>query len=834
MNGTETRKPLRQNSRCKPTIMKKIFTLIVLFMAAFAANAQNAVRIAGAVKDNEGKPAAAVTVSLLRAKDSSLAKLAVSDKNGQYEFVNIKEGKYLVAYSSVGFTKTYSKVFDASSNVDLPAVSLATSSTDMKTVTVVSRKPIVEMKMDKMVVNVDASPTNAGNTAMDVLEKSPGITVDKDGIISMKGKQGVIVMVDGKPTYLGGQDLANYLKNLPANQLDQIELMTQPSAKYDAAGNSGVINLRTKKSTAKGFNGSVNLSYIQAVYPKSPNSFNFNYRQGKVNIFSSLSYSYWQGFNDLGITRKFHDGLHNVDTTFTQTSNIRFKSNNYSARLGLDYTIDKKTSVGFMVNGTYNPRENTNYTATNITDENNHITGINEATTKAKQDWKNFGANVNFRKTLKKQGQELGFDADYVMYSSTTDQTLDNYSYNSAKQPLGDPYLLRGVLPQDIKIYSAKVDYAQPVGKSAKLETGAKSSYVKTDNNAPYESYNAATGTWAPDVRADHFAYEENINAAYANYSGEAKKWSYQMGLRMEHTHSIGNSIKLASKVARDYVQLFPSAFLSYKHNDNNTFGLSYSRRLERPNYEDMNPFQRILDKYTYQQGNPYLTPEFTHNIEFSHNYKSALNTVVNYTYTTDIINDLLKQNDATKQTFQTKENIATRRSIGLAVSYNAAVTSWWTTSVFTNVYNNYFKGIVNNKPLDVSITSFMGNMSQQFRFAKTWNAEINGFYRTQTQEGGLIVAEPMGVISFGFGKQIFKSKGTIKLSLNDPFYIQKFHGHTKFDNINADITSKWDNRRVGLSFSYRFSKGQAAQQKKRATSAQDEQNRAGGGGGQQ
>jgi hypothetical protein len=808
--------------------MRPFYTLVLIAFASFA-HAQSAARIFGTVKDGDGKAINSVTVSLLRSKDSSLVKLAVSDKAGTYEFANIKPGKYFISATSVGYAKSFSSFFDVNEiAVEVPGISLSQKATGLAEVSVQVRRPLVETKIDKMVVNVDASPTNAGNSALDVLEKSPGITVDKDGNISLKGKQGVIVLMDGKQTYLGGQDLANLLRNLPSNQLDQIEIMTQPSAKYDASGNSGIINLRTKKNTLRGFNGSVNLSYIQARYPKSPNSFNFNYRKGKVNVFSNLSYSNWQGFNQITINRNLPGG-----TARNQETYMKFAMDNFSARVGLDYSVNKKTSVGFNLNGTYNPRKNWGTTISKHLDDKKEMLDYNVANSSSKDPWTNFGGNLNFRRTFKKPGQEVTADLDYVSYSSKSDQFSNNYQYNPADSLTKQPYLLRGILPQDIFIYTGKIDYATPLGKDGKFEAGLKSSFVKTDNNAPYQYFDTlgVSNTWLKDARSDHFIYNENVNAAYINYSRQIKKFGLQLGLRVEDTHSEGNSVENNTRVTKDYIQPFPTAYFSYKKDEKNSFGLSYGRRLDRPNYQDLNPFQRILDQYTYQQGNPYLTPQFTHNIELSHNYKGKLNTTLNYTYTNDIINDILKQKGDT--TYQVKENIATRRSLGVALSYNAPLTKWWMTSFYFNGFNNHFEGFVNGLPLSVDVTSMMANMSQRFTFPKGWGAEVSGFYRSKSQEGGLIVAEPMGVLNFGASKTVLKNKGTLKLNVSDPFYLQKFHGYTKFGPIDADIKSQWDNRRVGLSFSYRFSKGQNVQQRRRAAASQDEQNRVGGGGQQ-
>lgn len=818
--------------------MRRIYLLIVLcIVSGLSLNAQTA-KIRGLVKDENGKAVSAATITLLKGSDSSLVKMTVSEQAGAYEFSDIKEGNYLVAASSVGFAKGYASkfFFNGSEAVEIPAIQLVTNNKDMTGVVVQASRPLVENKIDKMVVNVDASPTNAGATAMEVLEKSPGISVDRDGNISLKGKQGIIVLMDGKQTYLSGADLANLLRNMPASQLDQIEIMTQPSAKFDASGNSGIINLRTKKSLQRGFNGSVNLSYVQGRYAKSPNSFSFNYRAGRLNLFSNLSYSYWTGFNDQTLLRTFRNNANEVTSVFDQVAKQKNTSHNYSARIGLDYTIDKKTTIGFLVNGIYNPRIWVNRGRANILDNKGTLDSFNTVFSENRDQWKNFGGNLNFRRVLSGKGSELTADLDFIRYDSRSKQVSDNYNYDAGGVLQNDPFWLRGNQPSKINIYSGKGDYVLALDNDAKVEAGVKSSYVSTDNDAQYTMYDKPNDKWVTDyTRSNRFLYKENINAAYINYSRQLKKWGVQAGLRAENTIAkgaqFGNGVQKDTSFKKNYTQFFPTAYVSYVLSEKNQFTLSYGRRIERPNYQDMNPFQYFLDQYTYRQGNPNLTPQFTHNIELSHNYNRALNTTINYTSTTDILNDILKQNDATKVTFQTKENVASRKVIGISVSYNKAVTKWWTTSVFVNVNNNHYKGLVNNRMLDVSMATFMANTSQQFKFAKTWGAEVSGFYRSTAQETGLFIIRPMGVFSFGLSKQVLKNKGSLKLNVIDPFYIQAAKVDIKFGNIDAYVFNKWDNRRVGLTFSYRFSKGQNVQAQRRKTgSSQEEQNRVGQG----
>ena len=818
--------------------MKKVFTLLLLLFVvtlqqAAAQNKQG--RISGVVKDAGGKTIEAATVSLLRAQDTGLVKVAVSNKNGEFEFDRLATGKYKVLVSAVGFAKASSEtveVTDLVPMVNLTDFELSVAGKSLTEVTVTARRPMVETKIDKTVVNVDAFITNAGGTALDVLEKSPGITVDRDGNVSLKGKSGVIILVDGKQTFLGGQDLANYLRNMPSNQLDQIEIMSQPSAKFDASGNSGVINIKTKKNKQAGFNGTINLTFIQGVYPKSPNSISFNYRKNKVNLFAGYNYSYWEGFSDLSLVRKFRDNsTKDLTAVFDQLSNNRFKGVNHNMRIGMDYSPNKKTTIGFAVNGTYNPRRFGANSRSDIYDGIGHLDSTNVAVSNSKDPWKNLGVNVNFRRILDTSGKEITADIDYLVYNSRSRQVSDNFTFHQPGNELTDSFFLRGYLPSDIAILSARVDYIHPLKKGAKFEAGIKSSYVQTDNDAQYTVFNNETAVWEKDLtRSNHFLYDENINAAYVNYSRQLKKWGVQTGLRLEHTSSSGKQITDAAPVKRDYAQLFPTMYISYAANKNNNFGLSYGRRIERPNYRDMNPFQFFLDQYTYQKGNPFLTPQFSHNIELSHNLKGRLTTTLNFSQTTDIINDILKQNNETKVTYLTKENIARRRNVGIAVSYNAPVTKWWTTSVFANVFNNHFEGFVNNRSLDANITSGMANMNNQFKFGKGWGGEVSGFYRMRMQDGGLMVANPMGVISFGASKQVLKTKGTLRLSVVDPFYIQKFNGLTKFGEIDTEIHSEWDNRRVSLNFTYRFGKLQNNTPRRRTGSAQEEQNRVGGG----
>lgn len=819
--------------------MKKIVAMLtVLGVSAFSfvGHAQgNAGKVSGVVASAQ-KAVEAASVGVLRAKDSSVVKLAVSDKAGHFEMEKIADGKYLVVVQASGFAKYYSEAFTigaGQSEYTVKPISLQVVTKDLQGVTVVSKKPLVEQKVDRTIINVDASPSNAGTSVLEVLEKSPGISVDKDGNISLKGKQGVMIMMDGKPTYLSGQDLSNMLKSMSSSNLDVIEIMTNPPAKFDASGNSGVINIKTKKTKTMGYNGSLTLGYGQGVYPKTNNSTNLNYRNGKFNFFGNASYNYNENFQQINLMRIFRDqSTGTILSKFDQNSFSYRHSTGWNYKAGFDYFMDKKTTLGIVVNGNDNKSDEATDNITLIKDKNGALTTRTLVDNDATYKFKNIGVNLNVRHVFDSTDKELTMDIDYVNYTTGANQLLGNRFFDNNGNKQSNDEILRGDLPAGINIYSAKADYSQTLKGKVKFEAGAKTSFVETDNNAQYENWNIPTGTFVADAnRSNHFLYKENINAAYLNFSKQLTKvWSAQLGLRAENTNVKGNQLTTNIRFDRSYTQLFPTAYIGFTPNDKNQFAISYGRRIDRPNYQDLNPFFHFLDKYTYEQGNPYLNPQFSHNFEINHTYKSVLTTSINYSTTKDIIQDVLEQIDSTNSSFIKKSNIASRQNIGLSVNYGAPLTKWWRVNAFANVFYSKFSGIVNNGYISVDGTSYSTNISNQFTFKNGWGGEVSGFYRSGSVQG-VLVANPMGAMNIVITKNIMKNKGNIKLGVRDVLFTQKFSGYSKYQNVDVTINQYRDSRVAQLTFTYRFSKGKTAAQRKRG-GANDEQNRVGGGGG--
>lgn len=808
------------------------FLLSGLFYAQISFSQQPVVlKTTGKVVDNQ-KPVEAAAVSLLRAKDSSVIKIAATLKDGSFEVLTQQPGKFLLSVQAVGFNKYFSQpfeLFEKQNIISLPIIQLKQVVKELDNVTVATKKPLIEQKIDRTVLNVEASISNIGTSALDVLEKSPGVTIDKDGNISLKGKAGVQIFIDGKPAYVSGQDLTNMLKNMQSSQLDQIEIMTNPPAKYDAAGNAGIINIKTKKTKAFGFNGSASVNYSQGFYGRGGENLNLNYRENKYNFFGNLNHNYRKNYQDLFIDRKFIDATSkNVLSIFNQTNRLFNSGESYRGKVGMDWYTSPKTTIGFVINAATDPGDFISNGDINISDPNNVLQSKTMAKSINSLQSKNFSTNINFRRVIDSTGKELTADLDYIYYNAASNETVTNSYFDNSGNTILRPDTLLGMLPQTVTIYSAKVDYTMPLQKGARFDAGIKASYVKTDANASYDSIK--NGSTVHDYnRSNHFIYEENINAAYVNFSKPiSKKFSAQVGLRLEQTIAKGNQITTNIQFNRDYVQLFPTAYFQYALNDKNTFVLNYGRRIRRPDYQSLNPFVEFLDRYTYQQGNPDLQPQFSHNIELSHTYKNFLTTTLNYTNTTYIIQEVLEQNTAKNETYVKQANIAQQRQFGIAVNAATQFKKWWTSNFYVNVYNNQFSGIINNSYEVISATTAVFNVNEQFKFNKGWGAELSGFYRTESVEG-VFTIKPLGQMNMGVSKQLLKNKASIRLAVADILYTQKASGYNKLGTIDAAFHQQRDSRQVSIAFTYRFNKtkGKIANIQKRKTGgADDEQSR--------
>ena len=809
--------------------MNQLLNLLTAMSISIVSIAQTPGKVTGFIKVSNQQIINAATISLLNGKDSTLIKATVSDKNGNFLFENIKQGlTYLVSASLIGYKMVYSKPFTLSSNqlsVATEVLQLIPIDKDLKEVTINSKKPFIERKLDKTVVNVDASVTNAGITVMDVLEKSPGVTVDKDGNISLKGKQGVMIMIDGKPSYLGGAELANLLRSMSSANLDQIEIMTNPSAKYDAAGNSGIINIKTKKSKQKGFNGNLSLGYGQGVYAKTNNSLNLNYRNGKFNMFSTLSVNRRNNFQQLDIKRIYKNPDQSVTAIFDQNARMMHRNGNNNVKAGVDYYASKKTTVGVVFTGFVNPENQTGLNTSYLKNNMEMVDSIAVSSSAEDGSWKNKGVNFNLRRQFDSTGKEFTMDADYVNYNASKNQPFSNITY-LPNGTISNSNKLVGELPSVINIYSAKADYTHPLKNGLKIETGVKTSFVNTDNTAGY--FNIINDVKQPDYeKTNRFRYKENINAAYLNASKEIKKWGFQAGLRLENTDysgdQFGNPQRADSFFKKSYMGFFPTMFVSYNASEKNQFGFSYGRRINRPAYEDLNPFMFYLDKYTYGEGNPFLRPSYANVLEMSHTYNQWLTTTVNYSQTKDLFSETFEPRGFA--TVIKQGNFASSGNASVSVSAQKNVTKIWLLILYSEANYRKYKGLLFGNSGNRSGSNYLININNQFKFNKGWSAELSGFYRTKGIEGQISI-NPLSQVSAGVQKEILKKKGTVKLNIRDAFFSMIQNGKVDILNTDASFHQYGDSRVLSLNVTYRFGTQMKSAAKRKTGGAGDEQNR--------
>lgn len=751
------------------------------------------VRVVG----ENGQPLAYTTVELLRG-DSALLKVAVTDSSGGVRFDHNRE-THLVKISRSGYRGQVHKVETPS--VPL-LVTLLPLSGALQGVTVTTRKPFLEMQPGRTVVNLENNISSVGTSVLETLEKLPGVTVDKEGGIRLKGRAGVTVMIDGKPTYLSGADLNNLLNGMSASSLAQIELMDQPPAQYDAAGNAGIINLRTKKIRTAGWNGTLTTAYAQGQYPKANNSLLLNYRNGRWNLFLNYSNNISRNFWEVTALRTYlAPDEKTVLSYLDQPSYTDIRTRLHNLRTGIDYSFNAKTSLGLTLTGTDLLKENTADNTASWLNARGATDSLINTVTSTTTDFHNLGGTLSFHHALSAT-RELSADIDMLNYGITTRQAFQNQTVF----PLNDSELTRGRIPTSIGILSAKADYSSQE-KGWKWDAGVKASRIQTDNEADYQYLDT---TWKPDYgKTNHFIYTENIQAAYWSAQAAWQKWSFQGGLRFERTvyeaNQLGNALVKGSSLSRSYNSLFPSLFVSYALDSSNSFTFSAGRRIDRPGFQKLNPFVLIINKYTWQAGNPYFLPQYTWSAEVAHSYKGWLTNSLGYSITTDYFSQIFPV-DSNGIVIYTEGNLGQLQVLSWTSSVQLAPRPWWNLVFQGTLYHRIMEGTIGRR-YDVSVTQFNLNLNNQLRFKKGWGAELSGFYTSTGRNDIQEIVDPAGQLTVGLSKTVLKNQGTLKLAVRDIFYTQWMKGFTYFTQATESFKLIRDSRVVTLSFSYRFGK---------------------------
>ena len=811
--------------------MKKQLLFLLFTVLSMHSMAQ---KITGVVKDENGKPFAGTTVTLLRATDSASVKFTATLADGRFTFEGLQPGAYLIKTTRVGYESAFTNI-PALKDADITVNDIVSvkANNDLANVVVTAKKPIVEMKADRTILNVEGTINAVGSDALELLRKAPGVMVDKDDNLSVSGKTGVQVYIDGRPTPLSGKDLADFLKSLQSSNVEAIEIISNPSSKYEAAGNAGIINIRLKKNKAFGTNGSVNAGWAIGTYAKYNAGLSLNKRNQKTNFFGNYNFNENKNLSTMQLYRSL------FDTVFDQHNTMLSRGTNHTYKVGMDYFASKKSTFGIIVNGNVNDNSMESQSRTPISYEpTNTIVKILEANNSSLGERSNININTNYR-YVDTSGKELNMDADYAHYDLLSNQLQPNVYFDPTGQIEQNRIVYNMISPTNIDLYSFKTDYEQPF-KKGKLGMGGKVSFVNTDND--FQRYNVySSGKELDKDRSNRFDYKENINALYVNYNRPFKGFLVQAGLRVENTNIEGiskgqknvggNYITYDSTFKRAYTDFFPSVAVTFNKNPMSQFGLSYSRRIDRPAYQDLNPFEFKLDEYTFMKGNTNLRPQYTNSFGLSHTYKYKLTTTLNYSHVKDIFAQLIDTAEVSKS-FQTKQNLATQDIVSLNISYPIMYKAYMGFVNFNSNYSSFKADFGSGRKVDLDVFSYNFYMQNSIKFAKTWTAELSGFYTAPSIWQGTFASEAMGGVDMGFQKTMLKGKGTLKATFTDVFHTMRWKGESNFAGQQIIASGRWESQQLRMNFSYRFGNSQVKAARQRKAALEEEAKRTQGSGG--
>lgn len=797
--------------------MLRILCCLFFLLSAYSSTAQS--ELSGTLTGSDNKPVSDALVFLFLS-DSTLVKTEIPDEQGAFRFQVQDSARYFIRVEAGDYSTYSSSLITINGNTAFPAIALSAEKHELEEVEVVAKKPYLERQPGKLILNVENSINATGSSAFELLEKAPAVNINSNDVITLSGKGGIMVQVDGKALPMSGTDLANYLRGIPSNAIEKIELISNPSSRYDAAGNA-IINIKLKKDTRLGTNGTAAVTYGQGVYPKINTGVSLNHRTKKLNVYGSYNYAYRKAFNHLVLERNFYQ-----NDTFTgayiQDNYLTFPFKNHILRTGLDYNINPKNSISLVVSGVSNRFNQNGFNSSDVLGADGNQTSSFETGNDSRDLWYSGSVNLNYKRVLDTLGSEWTVDLDYAAYGNTTRQLFTTRYYDLNGSEYLPVYLLYGDIAGNLDIYSAKTDVKKELGKGRTLEGGMKSSYVIADNNLQF--FDRSSGNDIYDsTKSNHFIYTENINAGYVNFAHAFGKWTYQLGARVENTNVSGEQVVYNTVKDTSYIQLFPTAYLAYQVNDNNSIELSYSRRIDRPGYDQLNPFKFYLDPSTYKAGNPYLRPQTTHAIELAHLWKNKIYSQLGIARTLDNITETIGPS-ATEQnvTVQTEVNLKSADLIYSNFSIPIDITKWWNSTNNINAYVALYSGTAANTTIR-NQGSYAYNLqtTNTFTLKKSWTLELNGSYRSR-ELYAFDSIQPIWTVGFGCQKKILKNRGTIRLNVTDLFYTGGITARVRFTDYIERFVVNRETRVASLSFTYKFGNANVSPNRRRAGGADD------------
>lgn len=807
---------MKKNNRFQ---LESCLLLLAVLCISFNAKSQS---IRGNVKEDNGLALPLVNILLLNAKDSMLVKAAVTDTSGVYVVEMVQPGSYLISARMVGYKTTYSSaihIYEKSGETQIPSLTLSAETTQLREVTVTGQRPFVEQEIDRTIVNVANSIIAGGSTALEVLEKAPGVTVDRQNDqVQLKGRDGVIIQINGKQTHLASQEVVALLRGTNSDNIDKIELITNPSAKYDAAGNSGIINIILKQENNLGTNGMVSIAGGAGRYGRGRGSLQLNHKSQRFNFFGNYGVNYNGNYFDFRTEREFGEGeQHNFATqnTFLRTPDL-----SRNAKAGLEFNLNKNSSIGFIWTGFWNNRDEDGIASSAFSPEKGEPAFLDAQTHKTlASKISNQVANLYVQHKFPNDGGQLTADVDYGWFDRNFSNNLITNSITSGQTDAFTTGLFIK-MPSEISLYTIKSDYGRPVSRSLKMESGVKFSSVTSENNLKVGEGNIEDPQPVPTL-GNHFRYKENITASYINMSGKlSDKTDVQAGLRVEHTESIANSITADRVVKRDYLNFFPSVFISTELSKKHTLAFTYSRRIDRPNYQNLNPGRSYVDPYFYSEGNPFLRPQYTHSLEIKHGINNSVFTTLAASYTGEYIAYFVQPSDSV-QSQRIPVNTGDSQVYSASISFPLAPAKGWTLHYnIVGLYARYqflYLGIMQRREqLTARLT-----VSNAFALGKGWNLEISGWINAPSINA-LTRAPWLGSADAGVQKAI-GSKLKVRLTLQDMFHTNYVRNTVNASGFVRRTKLDFDTRVILLNLTYNFGNQKIKGVSQRKTGSEDE-----------
>ncbi|PSL50294.1 outer membrane receptor protein involved in Fe transport [Chitinophaga niastensis] len=774
-------------------------------------------RISGTVSDTAGRPVNQAKIVLLPAITGKPIKEVSSAETGAFSFSSIDSGTYQLKIQHPFYADYIHVISIKESNVTLDRIILTPPIVNLKDITIQGRKPLIEQKIDRTVFNVENSVALSGANTLDAIGKLPGVRITGGNGIMLTGRGQVNVLIDDRFIRLSGDDLLSLLKSIPASNIVRIELISNPPAKYDAAGSHGLINIVTRRKKENGLNGSINAAYSQAYYGSANIGGLLSYTKGKWSINTSLSVSDNQ-YNELTNPTTYYP-----DQTWQQNRKSKNITKSILGRLGIDYQISKKQLFGITYSNNAKNADANEYSVTNIYSPDNKMDSLVKASNTIHRETQSHDISLHYENIFSSAGDKLTLDGGYFTFHNHYTQLSGSSSYLTNDHLLSDQ-ILQSVAPQNINAYTMQADITLP-RKFANLSFGGKVSFIHTGSSANY--YQQLNNKLHYDsALSNAFDYRENLQALYVNGNRQWKKWGLQLGLRGEYTQTTGYSITYQQTNHNAYFKLFPTVFVSYKQKDDNTFVLSYGKRINRPNYWYLNPFKQYVSPYFYYEGNPFLQPTYNNNFDFTWSYRSMFITKVFATIANNVFDQILLSDSVTKVTKLTRLNYYSQRNFGISQSLNLTRLSWWES------YNTASLYYINTKST-VSYTAghsgwgadlYSGN-TFIFNKDKTLSGTMDFTY-TFPQLSGVYKFDAYYSFDLGFRVLLLNKKLTLGANATDIFRTSKSKFYAVVNNITTRYNNYFDNRAVRLSLSYKFGKSDKPKRQAKASNT-EEKNRA-------